>query len=514
MSWEPLKGLDKLHVMSEGREVDVRDGSFADHFAEGDVHIYTDDPEAAELPTVAAIEVELKQRHDDAAKPGNLLHWTTGTRVRCSEGYFAPWFHQYYYYAINGITDDKGWSAYSWKDNRAWLELTLKGPADVGRVVMHTPNIADYQLDFIAPGGVTRRVSVTGNEETVVTHNLNPPLPCLKLRLTVTGVRSVDIEHGKTPLLSEIEAYAEPGEGVVSPVEAVEAETAADVEVLFGEGTDPAALWEEDFTSFTPAPKYYWDARDTNWVLNPETFRAEAQPGGGIKVTSMSPQGYDAMTHMWPCDPAHRFFQVNLSDIQGEGYRFAHVGFGNSSGKEGYRGAVNTSRPGIYTVDTHYIHESFANGADTTCFVRVNTAGSTKNPDDTVTSGPEFTFDWLRLVGRPVDGLVVTQPDGAPLGDSVKPGDVLHFELHLAEAAQDAVVEVMTGPNYAPLPVNGEPYVQLRRGDDEGRVWVGEVTIGEGTGKFAPEGYPTVFRAAIVGGAVSETLASAFVAFE
>jgi hypothetical protein len=47
-----------------------------------------------------------------------------------------------------------------------------------------------------------------------------------------------------------------------------------------------------------------------------------------------------------------------------------------------------------------------------------------------------------------------------------------------------------------------------------GKVWVGEAAIGAGTGKFAPKGYPVVFRASITGGGIEETYASAFVAFE
>ncbi len=514
VSWAPLATRKSLYVMSEGREVAVTDGGFEDSFAEGDVHVYTDDPAARDLPTTREVEAELERRQREAVKPGNLLHWTRGTRVRCSAGYYAPWFHQFYYYAINGLTDDKGWSAYAWGGKPAWMEVTLKEPAEIGRVVLYTPNLRDYQLDLIAPGGAARRVSVTGNEETIVTHNLRPAVPCLKLRLTVTAVREADVEGGSGPLVSEIEAYAEPGEGPATPVEQVQAEAEADVKVLFGDETEPPALWTEDFRDFEAAPQFYWDERDTKWVLNAETFRATPRDGGGITVASLSPKGYDAMSRFFPYERSYRFLQARLAGIEGEGYRFANVALSDGSGKGGYRGAINTARPGLYTVDTYYIHDSYATGQDKRCFVRVNTAGSAKDPDGSVRPGPAFTFDWLRLVRRPLDGLAVTLADGSPLGATVRQGDRLHFETHLSSPAQDVVVEVATGASYEPLAINGQPYVQLQRADEEGRVWVGEVTLGPGTGTVKAGGYPVVFRAVITGGSIAETHASAFVGFE
>jgi hypothetical protein len=510
VSWGPLKRLKSLAVMSEGREVSVQEGAFRDHFAEGDVHIYTDDPKARDLPTVQSIVDELAQREKDAVKPGNLLHWTRGTLARCSEGYYAPWFEQYYYYAINGITDDLGWYASHAGGKPSWITLTLKEAADIGRVVLYTPNISDYELEFTAPGGRTSRVSVTGNTETVVTHNFRPAVPCLKLRFTATAVRET-ADAPKAPVLSEIEAYTEAGEGATTPVEAVAAPTRPDVKALFG--GEGKALWEEDFSHFETAPKYNWDGQDTKWVKQ-DTFLTETLAGGGLRVACAHAQGWDSMSHVFPYEPASRFFQVKLRDIVGEGYKFTSVGFSNSSGKPGYRTALNTNRPGLYTVDTHYINEAYENGTDKTCFIVLSTAGSAKNPDGTVTPGPQFTYDGLRLVDLPLDGLIVTLGDGTPLPEAVKPGDTLHFEVHLREPAQDATVETLTGPNYSPLAINGEGYVQLYPADDTNRVWVGEVTIGPGTGKFKPEGYPVVFRANLVGGALSETLASASVGFE
>ena len=310
--WEGLGRREELFVMSEGRSVAVRDGAFRDRFEEGDVHIYTDDPEAQRFPTVQAVMDELARRHKEAVKPGNLLHWTRGTKVRCSKGYYAPWFHQFYYYAINGLTDDTGWSAYAWQKKPAWIELTLKEPADVGRIVIYTPNLRDYQLDLSSAGGEVHRAQVKGNEQAVVEHSFRPSVPCLKIRLTVTAIRPCDVPHGSAPLVPEIEAYRDAGAGPVTPVAKLAAKKST-VQPFFADDKAPNALWVEDFAPLETAPKYYWQGKDTKWVLSASKLRAEARPEGGLSLCSISPTGGSGMTHFFPYDPAYRFLQHRFS---------------------------------------------------------------------------------------------------------------------------------------------------------------------------------------------------------
>jgi hypothetical protein len=211
------------------------------------------------------------------------------------------------------------------------------------------------------------------------------------------------------------------------------------------------------------------------------------------------------MSHILPYDAAYRFFQVKIGAIEGKGYRFVNVNFGSSSGAPGYRPSINTSRPGIYTVDTHYIHDSFRTGTAKDCFVT------------TYLGAIQCTFDWMRLVRRPLDGLAVTRADGSPLPGTLKQGDELLFQLVLERPATDAVVDVMVDSMYSPLQINGEPYVQLAKvGVKDGREWAGRVKLGPGTGKFdqAKAGYPVVFRAVLSGGDLRETFATACVDFQ
>ena len=367
---------------------------------------------------------------------------------------------------------------------------------------------------MIAPDGQKRRATVQANEKHVIEHSFRPPVSCLKLRVTVTAINPRPDAKRGGPIVAEIEAYEAPGEAPATELVQLARDRAKIAPLLPIQTPADNVLWDEDFSTFESAPKYYWQGKDTKWVLNPDALRVEPLADGRLRLASISPKGYANMSHILPYDPAYRFLQVRLDSVEGKGYRFTHIGFGQSSGAKGYKAAMNTARAGTYTIDTHHIHDAYRNGKNTKCFVTLGAAGTRKGKDGSVTPGPTFTFDFLRLVRRPLNGLVVTRVDGAPLGDVLKHGDALHFELILADPAQDAVVEILVDARYAPLSINGQPYVQLSRGDDSGRVWVGEVTLGKGTGTFSPKGYPVLFRASIAGGKLRETYASAFVTFE
>jgi len=505
-------GLAKMRsvtVVSEGRSVQVNNGVITDQFAEGEAHIYSTSAAGRSLPTVATVEKELADRKAAGVKPGNLLHNSLGIRARASEGAYAPWFHQFYYYAMNGITDDLGWNL-SHTDKPSWLEITLPEAKNIGRVVVYTPNVKDYDLQFQGPDGRTFVAEVRGNEQEVAEHNFGPAMSTLKLRMTVLGVR--DGPGTKDATVREIEAYEKPGAGVVTPVKIA---SAAGPAIAFkapaSETEGQPALWREDFTKFETAPKYNWDGKDTKWVLNAEKLSAQVVGGAqgpALQVASTAPEGYAGMTHFFPVDPQYRYFQVKISKIEGEGYRWAVVGFGESSGKIPCRGGVHTTKPGIYTVDTHYVNEGFVNGSIKQVFLTISAPGRNGTP--------KFTYDWLQLVRRPVDGLIVTLADGAPLPPVLKAGDELLYRVFLDKPALDVTVEALGGSNYSPVLINREPYVQLLKvGAGDGREWAAQVKLGPGTTKFdGSTGYPVLFRAAIAGGAIPDTSQTVSVKFE
>ena len=509
-----LANVKSLIVEGEGRSVSLDKGAFSDKFEEGDARVYTTDPTGANLPLQTAAEKEIADAEAAAIKPGNLLHSSLGVRPRSSAGYYAPWFTQYYYYAINGITDDMGWYL-SHTDKPGWLELALPQEKKIGRVVVYTPNLQDFDLQFTSAEGAAVVAEVRGNMQKVVEVNLPSQLPTLKLRLTSIAVRA-----GATPdraQVSEIEAYETAGEGPVTPLKQAAAAAAPVAYVPPAtESGDKPILWRDDFTNFQPAAQLKWDGKDDQWVLNAANLLAEPRPGGGLTIASKSPQGYAGMNHIIPYSSDYRYFQVKVSDVEQKGYRWLVVGFGSTSGKPGYRGGVHTIYPGVYTIDTHYVHNSFKLGEAKNAYLTVSVAGSTKQPDGTVALGAKHSFDWMQLVRRPTDGLVVTLADGSPLPETLKEGDTLLYRLFLEKPAVDATVEALVGSNYTPIAINGEPYVQLQKtGAKDGREWAAQVTLGKGTSKAdGTKGYPVMFRAVITGGAIPASMMNASVRFE
>jgi len=509
-----LRGIDRLREIADGRDVPVADSALTDTLASGDARIYTTDPRAAGLPTVAAVEAEIAQARADSAKPGNLLHVSRGVRATASEGYYAPWFSQYYTYAINGYSDDRGWALTHAGGKPAWLELSLPEAAPVGRIVLYAPNLKDYDLQFAGPDGSIHRAEVRGATGTVLEHSLQPPLKCTRIRITAVAGH----EGAGAPQVSEVEAYSEPG--AAPPLVLTVTQAAAERPATFlpppGQ-VEPNDLWVEDFTAFAPRPAFRWDGTDTEWVLDATKFAAEPLPGGGLAAHSTAAEGYAIAQHFFDYDPAHRFLQVAVRSIDGEGYRWFSLGFGSSSGEPGYRGAVSASRPGIYTVDVHSLHESYRTGAATQGFAALCVAGSSKAEAGGVAPGPRFVFDWVRLAARPTDGLAVTLADGSPLPDVIRQGQALLFHVVLAEPAQEVTVDAQADAGYVPLPLNGEPYVPLLRiGAEDGREWAAAVTLGPGTGTYDAQksGYPIVFRAQIRGGAIAETYVCAMVSVQ
>lgn len=508
-----LSRVSRLDVVAEGRSVTVQGGAFRDTFAEGDARIYTTDPAGRKLPTTKAVEADLAAHKAASAKPGNLLHVSRGVRARASEGFYAPWFSQYYYYALNGITDDEGWYLTHAGGKPSWLEITLPAAAPVARVVLYTPNLADYDLQFQGPDGTVQVAEVRGNTESVASHTFNPPVNTLKLRVTALATRPSEFKGG---MVREIEAYSTAGSGTPTTVRLAQAPQAIDFQPAASETEGNPVLWREDFTNFQSAAKFNWDGKDDKWVLNAEALRVAPKTGGGALIQSLAPVGYASMSHFYPYDPAYRFYQAKINAIEGDGYRWTGAHFGSGSGKPDYRGAINTSKPGIWTVDTHYTHESFRRGEAKQAYVQISATGSGKNADGTGKPGPVYHYDWLQLVRRPQNGLIVTLADGSPLPEVLKEGDELLYRVYLDKPALDVAVEATASHTYSVVPINREPTVQLLKiGSGEGREWAAKVKLGPGTGKVdASQGYPVAFRAVITGGELAETFFSAFLKFE
>lgn len=487
----PALTMVKLPVASEGREVTVANRTFRDTIPAGEASVYSTDPSGLKLPTVAAIEAEIAAFEKASAKPGNVLHASRGVKASASSG-TTPWFAQMYYYAINGVTDDEGWHV-THAALPQWVEFSLPRETPIRRVVLHTPNLRDYDLQFRAANGSVLQTEVRGNTSTIAEHVLAEAAPTLKLRVVADAT-----QDGKA-MLREIEAYSDAGDAKTQPLvlKPVAAPVDPPPEPVAAQQTRP--LWSDDFANFKHKPRHY-EGDAAAWVLDPNTLAAQYNKDAkrlDVKVIGEGSAG--TFGRLLPYSPEHRFLQINMPRIEGEGYAWATVGFGDSSGKAIARAAVQSMRPGRYTVDTHALHDVFRTGELKTALLNVYLA-----------KGIDYAFADLRLAVQPTDGLAVTMADGSPLPRVLKIGDELLFRLYLEKPATDAVVEIFRDSWYEPVRLNGEPYVQLLNAgrDKDGRHWAAVVRLGEKTDRFKTSGYPVLFRATINGGAIKETMST------
>ena len=264
-------------------------------------------------------------------------------------------------------------------------------------------------------------------------------------------------------------------------------------------------LWQDDFSAFQHKPRHY-EGDENAWALNPYEFVAKYDPHTKrLLCTATSPVGYASMSRLLPYSSQYRCFQFSVPKIQGEGYKWLSVGFGDPSGKAQARSAIQTIKPGRYTVDTHALHDLFRTPEQRQVLLSIY-----------VMKGIEYAFDDVRLAAQPTNGLLVTMADGSPLPRVLKDGDKLLFQLFLDDPATDAVVELLRDAWYEPVRINGEPYVQLLKSgrEKDGRNWSASVTIGPRTDRFHVEGYPVLFCAAITGGSIQETLSTMMVDFK
>ena len=492
----------KMSVISEAREVAIEDGSFVDEIPAGDACVYSNDPRGAGLPVVSRVETGIADFEKSCVRPGNLLHASRGVKARASQG-TLPWFGQIFYYAINGIVDDEGWHV-THAELPQWIEFALPESRPIGRVVVHTPNLRDYDLQFRAADGSVQQAEVRGNTLDVVEHTLAAPVAALKLRIIARAVR----EGAQPPraMVREIEAYSDTGAAKGSPLTLASIDVPRESPVadsLQVQSSPP--FWRDDYSAFRHKPKHYEGDPDA-WVLDESVFATRYDAASKQLIcTTTSPAGYASMSRFVPYSHEHRYFQISVPVIKGEGYQWLTVNLGDPSGKAKPNAAVHTIKPGRYTVDTHSLHEVFRSPEMKQSLLHVY-----------LSKGIEYGISELSLCDQPKDGLAITMADGSPVPRILKVGDELLFRLFLDKPATDAVVELLRDSMYEPVRINGEPYVQLLRAgrDKDGRCWSAVVKLGPATDKFKVTGYPVLFRAAISGGTIKETLCTMMVDVE
>ncbi len=198
MSQPFLKRYKKLYVISEDRVIPLKDGAFTDSFGYVATHVYTTNPQFPRLKNIRAVQEEIKTFRSRLQKPGNLAYEGNGTMLRSSGNYPPKGDIANLHWVVNGITDGMGWYDTSRKFP-AWLELLFPREVTVGRTVIYTPALLDYEVQGWNPEEgkwvvlakvKNQRLDPIGPEPTRIALSFHP-IKTVKLRLIVYRSRGI-----------------------------------------------------------------------------------------------------------------------------------------------------------------------------------------------------------------------------------------------------------------------------------------------------------------------------------
>lgn len=202
---------ERLHVMSEGRQMDASDGAFSDTFGIYGTHIYSTDPTLASRETLGDVEARIAEAKRPRKKPGNLAHHDTGVRVTVSSGQCVenrtPRPDAEPHALVDGLTSRMRWLAGETGPGQ-WAQLTWPEEVTLRRLVIHTHNILACQVQIPGP----REDEWTTVARAAASDEPLAPLTAAFAPVTVRSVRVVATKvqpNWVQGAIYEVEAYAE-----------------------------------------------------------------------------------------------------------------------------------------------------------------------------------------------------------------------------------------------------------------------------------------------------------------
>lgn len=216
ITW-PAWADGEIQVLSEGRTVTLRNGSFSDHFTPYQTRVYTNSGKTFNLATVATVNAAIEAEYARLAKPGNLawqrFEYDTVT-VRASSNASgnqrpdtALWHLADGFCAGRVAKSAHSGGIITYSDstpNEApdWVEFEFKQPVSIGRVVLYPVDNAllAYQIQVRRGDDYVTVASADAADGEILTHAF-APVEAQTLRLLVTATR------GPHARLYEIEVY-------------------------------------------------------------------------------------------------------------------------------------------------------------------------------------------------------------------------------------------------------------------------------------------------------------------
>lgn len=141
--------IDTLYVLAEDRTVAVAGGRFSDAFELYGGHIYTTDAALAKGTTLAQTQAAIEKAKTLRQRPGNLAYRDLGTHVTHSS--VSPYSGKPSM-VIDGRRKGKGWRDKTWKQWPDWVQVNFPKPVAVGRVLVFSRSVRDYEIQAAVDG--------------------------------------------------------------------------------------------------------------------------------------------------------------------------------------------------------------------------------------------------------------------------------------------------------------------------------------------------------------------------
>ncbi|NSW54920.1 MAG: hypothetical protein HPY44_02810 [Armatimonadetes bacterium] len=197
----PAPAAGSLHVVSEGRTVELRGGEIVDSFGIYETHIYTTNAEIGGRESIAVPRAAIAEADAARRKPGNLAFEDNGTTVEVSS---RSTYGSTPDRVVDGVIGGMQWRDGTSRKLPDWLVIRWPEAQTIGRVVVHGAEITALEVQVPAGDDWKTVAQFTGDALDTLEISLPEPQTAAALRVLVTGLA----EGHEYTQISEVEAYA------------------------------------------------------------------------------------------------------------------------------------------------------------------------------------------------------------------------------------------------------------------------------------------------------------------
>jgi len=138
---------------------------------------------------------QVAERYADRFNPHNLASQPNGAVVTASgKRRFAPSFANdgFVNQFVDGVRIEGNWQDDTHSRFPDWLQVDFPETVEVGHVVVHSPNLADFDVQARVNDEWIVAREVRNNTEGKLQIDLQQPVTCDAIRLWITGLRTDD----------------------------------------------------------------------------------------------------------------------------------------------------------------------------------------------------------------------------------------------------------------------------------------------------------------------------------